>query len=108
MVHDIACEEVNDRLVKELKNQSLPFYWIEKDRGRLSVGPVITSPLLTDSFVKMEEIYRLEIKCIDPISTRISVQLKLKGLTLENRWAEIKDSDKLNAYGKRFLDRLIK
>lgn len=107
MIHDRTCKDVNDRLIKELKNQNLSFDWTDKERGFLSVGPAITSPLSSDSFVKMEETYRLEIKCIDPISTRISVRIQLKGLTSENRWVEIKDTDKLTAYGKRFLDSLI-
>ncbi len=107
MIHDMTCNDVNDRLIKEFKNQHLPFEWIDKERGLLSVGPAITPPLSSDSFVKMEETYQLEIKCIDPISTRISVQIKLKGFSSDNRWVEIKEAEKLTAYGKRFLDSFI-
>jgi hypothetical protein len=53
----------------------------------------------------MEEEGRLEMKCIDPLSTKISVVLKVKGQTSDNRRVEIKDPDKLQAYGERFLQR---
>jgi hypothetical protein len=107
MIHDISWEEVIERIQKELKRQNLPFEWADKDRGLLSIGPATTSPMSPDLFVKMEEKIHLEIKCPTPLSTRIALQLQLKGLESDNRWTEIKDSDKLNAYGKRFLDRLI-
>jgi hypothetical protein len=108
MIHDIACQEVKDRLIKECKTRSFPFVWSEKDREILWIGPMTTLPLSEDSFVKMEEKYNVEIKCMDPISTRISVQIQLKGMTADNQWLAIKDPDRLNAYGERFLDRLIK
>ena len=107
MVHDIPCEEVIGRVIEECKSQHLPFEWADKERGILSVGPVTTAPLLADFFIKMEEKIRLEIKCVDPLSTRIALQIQLRGLTSDNQWQDIKDFDKLNAYGKRFLDRLI-
>jgi hypothetical protein len=107
MIHDIPCAEVKDRVIKELNNQGLSFEWLDQEQGRLSIGPLTTSPIPPDSFLKMEEKVRLVINCIDPISTRISVQIQLKALSSDNRWVEIKDSDKLTAYGKRFLDSLI-
>ena len=107
MVHDVPCEKVKDRLIEECKNQHLPFYWTDKDQGLLSIGPLNTAPLPADSFIKMEEKSQLEIKCFDPLTTRISLQIQLRGLVSENQWVEVKDSDTLNAYGKRFLDRLI-
>ena len=108
MIHDIACQEVKDQLIRECKNQGFPFDWQEKDQGILLVGPLSTRPLSDDAFVKMEEKFKLEIKCLDPLSTRISVQIQLRGLTSDNQWKEIKDPDHLNAYGNLFIDRLIK
>ena len=107
MIHDIPCVVVKDRVIKELKNQGLSFEWLDQEQGRLSIGPLTTSPLPPDSFLKMEEKVRLEIKCLDPQSTRISAQMQLRGSTAEKQWLEITDSDKLNVYGKRFLDRLV-
>ncbi|MBA4395087.1 MAG: hypothetical protein C0407_16170 [Desulfobacca sp.] len=107
MIHDISCQEVLVRIQKELKRQDLPFEWADKDQSLLLVGPVTTTPLPADPFIKMEENSRLEIKCLAPLSTRLALQLHLKGLGPDNRWTEITDPDKLNAYGKRFLDRLI-
>lgn len=107
MIHDIPCEEVKDRLIKECKKQHLPFEWADQQQGLLSIGPVLTTPLPEDSFLKTEEKVRLEIKCSDPLSTRLSLRNQLKCLTADNQWLEIKEADKLNAYGKRFLDRLL-
>ena len=107
MIHDIPCAEVKDRVITELKNQGLSFEWLDQEQGRLSIGPLTTSPLPPDSFLKMEEKVRLEIKCLDSQSTRISAQMQLRGSTAGKQWLEITDSDKLNVYGKRFLDRLV-
>jgi len=106
MVHDIPCEYVIAQFIKECKSQRHPFEWVDKGQGILSVWPQNTTPLPADPFIKMEEKFRLEIKCIDPISTRISVQIQLKGLASDHQWLEVNDPDKLNIYGKRFLDRL--
>jgi hypothetical protein len=108
MIHDMACSEVKGQLIKNCKLQHCPFEWGDNNQDNLWIGPLITYPLLGDSFAKMEEKYKMEIKCIDPISTRISVQIQLKGLTADNQWLEIKDPGKLNAYGQRLLDQLIK
>ena len=108
MIHDVACDEVKARLIKECQAQHFPFEWIDKNQGLLGIGPLTTQSLSEDSLIKTEEKYQVEIKCIDPISTRISVQIQVKGLTKDNQWLEIKDPDKLNAYGQRFIDQLIK
>lgn len=107
MIHDVPCAEVKDRVIKELNHQALSFEWLDQEQGHLSIGPLMTSPIPPDSFLKMEEKIRLEIKCLDRISTRISLQIQLKALSADNRWMEIKDSEKLAVYGKRFLDGLI-
>ena len=107
MVHDIPCEEVISRIVALCNQQRLHFEWADKDQSLLFIGPVTTSPLPSDPFLKMEEKIRLEIKCVDPLSTRISLRMQLSGWTSDNQWQDIKDLDKLNAYGKRFLDRLV-
>jgi len=107
MIQDLSCEEVLERIHKELRRQNLSFEWVEKDRGILKVGPTVTNPLPADLFIRMEEKIHLEIKCLAPFSTRIALQVEIKGLAADNRWTEIKEADKLNAYGKRFLDRLL-
>jgi hypothetical protein len=108
MIQDMACDDVKGQLINHCKSQHFPFEWADINQGILWIGPLITHPLSGDSFAKMEEKYKMEIKCIDPISTRISVQIQLKGLTTENQWLEIKNPDKVNAYGQRLLDQLIK
>ncbi len=107
MIQDIPCQEVIERVLKECQRQGLPFEWADKDRGLLLVGPVTTAPLPADPFGKMEENVRLEIKCLAPLSTRVALQMHLKGLASDNQWTEVVESERLNAYGKRFLERLV-
>jgi hypothetical protein len=108
MIHDISCEAVIEQVLKECQRQRLPYEWADKNQGLLSIGPVTTTPLTTDPFIKMEEKILLEIKCPAPLSTRLALRIQLKGLTSDNRWSEIKDADTLTAYGKRFLDKLVR
>ncbi|MFH0787018.1 MAG: hypothetical protein V2B13_05295 [Pseudomonadota bacterium] len=107
MIQDISCQEVIERVLKECQRQGLPFEWADKDRGLLSIGPLISTPLPADPFSRMEEKVRLEIKCLAPLSTRVALQMHLKGLASDNQWTEVVESEKLNAYGKRFLERLV-
>lgn len=107
MVHDIPCKEVVDRILKECQRQDLPFEWADKDHRILLVGPLTSAPLSGDPFKKMEEKIRLETKCIDPLSTRLSLQLQLRGLTADHQWTEVADPEKLTVYGKRFFDRFL-
>jgi hypothetical protein len=107
IIHDIPCAEVKNKILQNIGRNQIPFVREDPDQQIFLLGPVQTAPMSNDAFLKMEETGRLEIKCVDPISTRISVQLQLKGLASDNRWLEIKDPDKLYAYGTRFLDRII-
>jgi hypothetical protein len=106
MIQDLPCEEVLDRIQKKLKKQSWPFSWTDTDQGLLSIGPLTSPPLPDDPFRQVEEKIHLEIKCRAPLSTRLSLRMEAKGFTLDGRWVEIKEPVKLNAYGKRFLEKL--
>ena len=108
MIHDIACREVKDRLIRECHNLGFPYHWSESDKEILLIGPLTTRPESLDVYTKMEENYQVEIKCIDPTSTRISVRVHLKGLNAEDQWQTLKEADRLNAYGHRLLEKLIK
>lgn len=103
MIVDLQCDEVWDGVLRVLKNNKIPLMVIDKKEEYVETGPLITLPLKGDSFKKMEEQYRIEIKCIKPLITQITCQIKLRGLTGDNKWIEIKESIK---YESRFLDSL--
>ncbi|MEW6184721.1 MAG: hypothetical protein AB1585_03170 [Thermodesulfobacteriota bacterium] len=107
IIHDIPCSEVKKKVIHKLESGKIPFTSLDGDTSTLAIGPFHTSPLSPDPYGKIEEEGRLEIKCIDPLSTKLSIVLKIKGLTSDNRWVEIEAPDKLQAYGERFLQKFM-
>jgi hypothetical protein len=103
MIADLQCDEVWEGVLEVLKNNKTPLLVIDKKGGYIETGPIITFPLNGDSFQKMEEQYRIEIKCIKTLITQITCQIKLRGLTADNEWVQIEESLR---YEKRFLDSL--
>ena len=102
-IADLKCEDVWEGILKVLKNNKIPLLVVDKKGEYIETGPLIAFPLKGDSFQKMEEQYRIEIKCIEPLVTQITCQIKLRGLTDNNKWVPIKESIR---YEKRFLDSL--
>jgi hypothetical protein len=107
MVQDLPCEEAIQGILKVCQTRNFTFEWIDQGGERLSIGPVISAPLASDPFTKIEERVQLAMKCTDPLSLRISLTIQLRGLTSNNLWQDIKDTEKLNTYGKRFLGQLL-
>ena len=102
-IADLPCDEVWEGVLRVLKNNKIPLLVIDKKEETIETGPVITLPVKGDSFQKMEEQYRIRIKCVEPLVTQITCQIKVRGLTEDNNWIELKEVSK---YEKRFLDTL--
>lgn len=107
VIHDQPCAEVTKQVLNRLEKNQVPLVRQGPDAEIYALGPLEAPPLPDDGFGKIEEKGRLEIRCIDPVSTRISLQLQVRGLTPDNRWLEIKDPERLSAYGTRFLEQLV-
>ena len=107
-VQDVPCEEVLEKIIKACQIQNLPWAWEDRARGRLAIGPVQATALPPDMNLKTEEQVRLDVKCLESLSTRISLTIEVRVLTPDQKWQTVTDPDKLNDYGKRFLDRLMK
>lgn len=102
-IADLRCEEVWEGVLRVLKKNSIPLVVIDKKGEVIETGPVTTLPLKGDPYQKLEERYRIRIKCIEPLVTQITCQITLRGLTDDNTWVEIKEPSR---YEKRFLDSL--
>ncbi len=102
-IADLKCEDVWEGILKALKNNKTPILQMDKKEGYIETGPLMTPPLKGDSFQKIEEQYRIEMKCLDPLVTQITCQIKIRGLTSDNQWIPIKDTAR---YEKRFLENL--
>jgi hypothetical protein len=102
-IADLDCQEVWEGVLRVLKNNKTPLLVVDKKGEYIETGPLLTLPLKGDSFQKIEEQYRIEIKCIEPLVTHITCQIKLRGLTEDDKWVPIKKSI---GYEKRFLESL--
>jgi hypothetical protein len=108
MVQDLPCAEVIKGIIEACQAQHLPWEWINQGAGRLSIGPVPSVSLSSEPDGKIEERVRLQVKCLDSLSTRVSLEIQVRTSTSDRTWQEITEPEMLNAYGKRFLDRLLK
>jgi NlpB/DapX lipoprotein len=102
-IADLPCDEVWEGVLRVLKNNKIPLLVTDKMKKTIETGPVNTLPVAGDPFQKMEEQYRIKIKCMEPLVTQITCQIKVRGLTEDNNWIELKEVSK---YEKRFLDTL--
>jgi hypothetical protein len=108
VVQDVPCEEVLQGIIKACQNQNQPWTWLDQPQGRLNIGPVSDNALPPDLDKQTEERARLDIKCLDSLSTRISLELEVRLVTPDQKWKTVTEPEALQAYGKRFLDRLLK
>lgn len=102
-ITDLQCEEVWEGVLRVLRDNKIPLVVIDKKGEVIEAGPVTTPPLKGDPYQKMEEHYWIKIRCIEPLVSQITCEIKLKGLTNNNTWTEVKEVSK---YEKRFLDML--
>lgn len=103
-VEDIPCDQVWERILKSLREKNIPIQKIDRKKGTILAGPTITDPITGSRFQKMEEDYQIKMKCFEPLSSQITCQIRLKGLTSENRWVEVKEVEN---YENRFLESLL-
>jgi hypothetical protein len=103
IISDIPCDTVWEKIIQELKRLNFPVQKVDQEKGRIEIGPVQNEPLAGDAFKKVEEQYQLELKCRDPLTTRVTCQTRVKGLTADNIWVPLKEVDR---YQGRFLDGL--
>ena len=108
VVQDVPCKEVIQGILEACRQQNLAWNWADQAQGRLHIGPVSDTALPTDRERKTEERVQLEIKCLDNLSTRISLLPEVRLLTPDQKWKTVTEPEELQAYGKRFLDRLLK
>jgi hypothetical protein len=103
IVSDIPCDRVGEIVQQELKRLQIPIRRIDSAQGLIETGPVQNDPLPGDGYVKVEEQYRLEMKCREALTTTVTCQALVKGLNPDNTWTQ---SPETGPYEKRFLEQI--
>ncbi len=103
IVSDIPCDSVGDKVQQELKRLRIPVLKVDPAQGLIETGPVQNDPLPGDGYKRVEERYRLEMKCREALTTKITCQAVVKGLNPDNSWIQLSET---GPYEKRFLDQL--
>jgi hypothetical protein len=103
IVSDVPCDSVGDKIQQELKRLQIPVRKIDPAQGLIETGPVQNDPLPGDGYKKVEEQYRLEMKCREALTTRITCRAVVKGLNSDNTWIQLSET---GPYEKRFLDQI--
>ncbi len=103
MVSGIPCDSVGDKIQQELKRMQIPVRKIDPAQGFIETGPVQNDPLPGDGYKKVEEQYRLEMKCREALTTKITCRAVVKGLNPDNSWTLLPET---GPYEKRFLEQL--
>jgi len=103
IVSDIPCDSVGDKIQQELKRLQIPIRKIDPVQGLIETGPVQNEPLPGDRYKKVEEQYRLEMKCREALTTKITCQAVVKGLNPDNTWTPLTET---GLYEKRFLEQI--
>jgi hypothetical protein len=103
IVSDIPCDSVGEKIQQELKRLQIPIRKIDPTQGLIETGPIQNDPLPGEGYKKVEEQYRLEMKCREPLTTKITCQGVVKGLNPDNTWIQLPET---GLYEKRFLEQL--
>ena len=102
-IDDLKCEDVWERVLMSLKENKIPILVLDKEKEYIKTGPIVTAPLQGEPYQKMEEKYLINVKCIEPLVTQITCQVQLRGMTKDNKWIEVKETEK---YERRFTNSL--
>jgi hypothetical protein len=103
IVSDIPCDSVGDKIQQELERLRIPVLKVDPAQGLIETGPVQNDPLPGAGYKRVEERYRLEMKCREALTTKITCQAVVKGLNPDNSWIQLSET---GPYEKRFLDQL--
>jgi hypothetical protein len=71
---------VIDRVLQELQRLDIPVAASNPEEGWIETAPVLREALPGGPYVRVEEQYRLELKCRDPLTTRISGRPQVTGI----------------------------
>ncbi len=103
IVSDIPCDSVADKVQQELKRLHVPIRKIDPALGFIETGPVQNDPLPGGGYKKVEEQYRLEMKCQEALTTKITCRAVVKALNPDNTWTQLPEA---GPYEKRFLEQI--
>ena len=103
IVSDIPCRQVWEKIQQELKRLDIPVAGANPEEGWIETAPVLRDPLPGDPYTRVEEQSRLEIKCREALTTRISGRPRVQGIKADQSREVLADGDR---YWERFLGNL--
>jgi hypothetical protein len=104
-ISDVLCRDIKDvSIPKRLQELGIPFEWMDKNNGLISVGPITEES--EDLYSRIRQTYFLKIQCEDELTTSISGEAILEGLNATGQWVGINDTTTIEHYSMQFLQRL--
>jgi hypothetical protein len=103
IVSDLSCRQVWDMVQRELKRLEIPVAAANPEEGWIETGPVYRDPLPGSTYARVEEQYRLELACREPLTTRISGRPQVRGIKADQSRVILEDPW---PYWERFLKNL--
>jgi hypothetical protein len=103
MISDLPCGQVWDKLLQELKRMEVPVAASNPEEGWIETAPVLREALPGDPYGRVEEQYRLELKCRDPLTTRVTGRPRITGIQADQSRLALADGW---PYWERFLKNL--
>ena len=104
-ISDVLCRDIKDvSIPKRLQELEIPFEWTNQTEGLLSVGPITEES--EDVYSTIRQTYFLKIVCGDDLTTSISGEVILEGLSASGQWVGINDLMTIEHYSMLFLQKL--
>jgi hypothetical protein len=101
MISDMPCGQVWDKMLLELKRLEVPVAASNPEEGWIETGPVLREALPGAPYGRVEEQYRLELKCRDPLTTRVTGRPRVTGINADQSRLALTD-------GWPYWERLLK
>ena len=103
MVIDIPCKDVLSAVPTKLKRRDIPFAWLNKNKGLVSVGPLTEKKQLGSAYSMIRHTYQLSITCSNELSTSITGKTTLEGFNVDKKWIPITEIQTVQDVALKFL-----
>lgn len=106
-ISDIPCQEFKSHILPaRLESLDVTFEWTDEQEGLLSVGPIIEEGQSGGDFLRIRQIFFLNVACIDELTTHITGNASIEGYGGSGEWIWIAEPVIVEQYGLRLLQGL--